>query len=281
MSNVANETLLREVTFLVALNEAEADIDTSEIPEIEDWSGASVGKFYRASVKKPSRREFLSGLKRFFGLSESRRNDQLRVTAQGDSPGKEELLSGVLATGGMYSRMSEPQLVTECALGVTEEAWSEFVRRFNPLIAGVIEKEARRFGKASPTLIDDLVQDVYLRLCANEFRALRQLNVLNEHLLFGFLKRIASMVTVDHFRRSVAARGATRPLEQLGAAEPIGRSGVFERERNILLEKVDRYLKTLSHESNFQRDYEIFWLYYRKGLTAKEISMQPTVKLTT
>ncbi len=30
----------------------DADIDTSEIPEVKDWSGAAIGKFYRP-IKEP------------------------------------------------------------------------------------------------------------------------------------------------------------------------------------------------------------------------------------
>jgi hypothetical protein len=48
----------------------------------------------------------------------------------------------------------------------------------------------------------------------------------------------------------------------------------------ILLDEIDRTLKTLSHEPNFERNYAIFWLYYRHGLSAKEISDLPSVKLS-
>jgi uncharacterized protein (DUF4415 family) len=40
----------KETTTLAAMNDA--DIDTSEIPESSNWSGAVVGKFYRP-IKEP------------------------------------------------------------------------------------------------------------------------------------------------------------------------------------------------------------------------------------
>jgi uncharacterized protein (DUF4415 family) len=41
---------LREIHALAAMSDAE--IDTSDIPEVKDWSGAVLGKFYRP-IKKP------------------------------------------------------------------------------------------------------------------------------------------------------------------------------------------------------------------------------------
>jgi uncharacterized protein (DUF4415 family) len=40
----------KEFALLAAMNDAR--IDTSDIPEVKDWSGAVVGKFYRP-IKKP------------------------------------------------------------------------------------------------------------------------------------------------------------------------------------------------------------------------------------
>jgi hypothetical protein len=44
MSNAGKEQIDKEITALAALNDA--DIDTSEIPEVTDWSRAAVGRFY-------------------------------------------------------------------------------------------------------------------------------------------------------------------------------------------------------------------------------------------
>ena len=40
----------KEIATLVAMNDA--NIDTSDLPEVKDWDGAAIGKFYRP-VKKP------------------------------------------------------------------------------------------------------------------------------------------------------------------------------------------------------------------------------------
>ena len=40
----------REIATLATMKDAE--IDTSDIPEVKDWSGAAIGKFYRP-IKEP------------------------------------------------------------------------------------------------------------------------------------------------------------------------------------------------------------------------------------
>jgi RNA polymerase sigma-70 factor, ECF subfamily len=45
--------------------------------------------------------------------------------------------------------------------------------------------------------------------------------------------------------------------------------------------QIERCLAKLASEPNFARDYAIFWLYYRQGLTAKAISQLPDITLGT
>src|SRR5215813_12311456 len=54
MSNRASDNVLRELALLAALDSVQAKIDISDIAEIQDWTGAVVGKFYEATVEKPS-----------------------------------------------------------------------------------------------------------------------------------------------------------------------------------------------------------------------------------
>jgi len=58
------------------------------------------------------------------------------------------------------------------------------------------------------------------------------------------------------------------------------RGASAELEREILFKEIDRILKTLAHEPNFERDYKIFWLYYRQGFTAKAIASLPGMELS-
>ncbi|SRR5216684_3091174 len=176
------------------------------------------------------------------------------------------------------------ELLQLCLQSEDQAAWLEFVRRFQPLIAGVVIKSIRRWTNPTPALVDDLVQDTYLKLCANNFRALREFECQHENALFGFLKVVASNVVQDHIRSSWSQkRGSGKEEEELDqiqvAANP---SSSFSEnaERNILLSEIGRCLETHSAEPNFARDCTIFWLYYRQGLTAKAISELPAIGLT-
>jgi RNA polymerase sigma-70 factor (ECF subfamily) len=93
---------------------------------------------------------------------------------------------------------------------------------------------------------------------------------------------VAANTALDYFRRGASQRAAGRAPEAGGFSPEFvsSRGASTEPERKIFLEEIDRALKALSHLPNFERDYSIFWLYYRNGLTAKAISSLPDVKLT-
>jgi RNA polymerase sigma-70 factor (ECF subfamily) len=178
--------------------------------------------------------------------------------------------------------LTAQDLVQRCLHSDGEAAWEEFVRRFQPLIARVIVKSVRRWTNPDPALIDDLIQNTYLKLCANNFRPLRELDFQNENALFGFLKVVASNVVQDHFRCSYSQkRGRGKEEEQIevaAAAADVSFSG--RAEQKVLVREVKQCLETYAAEPNFARDCKIFWLYYQQGLSAKAISQLPMIGLT-
>jgi RNA polymerase sigma-70 factor (ECF subfamily) len=145
-----------------------------------------------------------------------------------------------------------------------------------------VSRTASRFGDWSPQLVDDLVQDTFLRLCANRCRVLREFQPRAEESIFGLLKTIAFTVTHDHFRVSMAAmRGSGRKEASLdGYVENTvaGRDGLPEVEREILLGQVEDCLAGPPPVA--ARDREIFWLYYRQGMTARAIAAIEHLGLT-
>jgi RNA polymerase sigma-70 factor (ECF subfamily) len=138
--------------------------------------------------------------------------------------------------------------------------------------------------KPTPALVDDLVHDTYLKLFDNDFRALREFNFQHENSVFGFLKRVASNVVIDHFRGEWNdKRGGGREtvnLDDVATFVPSSHSSAQQVDREISIHEADEALKWLASEANFVRDYCIFWLYYRHGFTAKEISELPGIELT-
>jgi RNA polymerase sigma-70 factor (ECF subfamily) len=254
MSKRVSKAASLELTFLAALESIHAGVDTSEIAEIQDWSRAVRGKFHGASVKDAS--------------------DLPTVKT-----GLPSALEHANATNQQYSEMAIPQLIAVCTSEPSEKAWHEFVRRYQPVITGAVAKALHRSGKFSYELVDDLTQDVFLKLCHANFRVLRRVETRHENAFVGFLKVVASNTAQDYFRNAASSARASKP-DRISFEFVSSPHAAFESEGRIALAEIDRALKTLSHEPNFERDYEIFWLYYRDGLTAKAIAALPRMKLS-
>lgn len=181
-------------------------------------------------------------------------------------------------------KLSAQELVSFCLGSQDEAGWTEFVRRFQPLIAGVINRCVFRRVGSNQTLVDDLVQDTYLKLCANNYKPLRDFDFQDDHGFFGFLKVVASHVVEDYFRGSRSQkRGSGREeedIEEVRTAAPFRPGSTQPAELAILMGQIEQCLAELAPEPNFARDHAMFWLYYRQGLTAKAISQLPAIGLS-
>jgi RNA polymerase sigma-70 factor, ECF subfamily len=181
--------------------------------------------------------------------------------------------------------LSVQELVSYCLDSQDEAAWTEFVRRFQPLIAGVVYRSVCARPRAHPALVDDLVQETYLKLCANHFKALRDFKFYHDNAFFGFLKKVAANVVEDYFRGSNSQkRGSGREeedIDELRTAAPFPSHSHQPAEVAILMGQIDGCLAKLASEPNSTRDHAIFWLYYHQGLTAKAISQIPGITLGT
>ena len=169
-------------------------------------------------------------------------------------------------------QLSDRALVESCLQSNTEENWAEFVRRFQPLLAAVTAKTIRRWTRATPALVDDLVQSSLRKLFDNNCRAIRGFRWLHDNSFRGFLKVVASNMVQDHFRKYPPTR-VEEDLEQVGPE--LVRTEAFSQsvETEALVHKLIACLqRLLTAESDPKRDLSIFLLYYRYGLTAKEIS---------
>lgn len=179
--------------------------------------------------------------------------------------------------------LSTQVLVQLCLDSQDHASWTEFVRRFQPLIAGVVTKCVfHRMRHLRRDLIDDLVQETYLKLCANNFNALRDFDFQHDNAFFGFLKVVASNVVEDHYRKFTGpTRSSGHEDEDIDKIKISASSkhGIERAEIAILLREVDECLAEHSSDANFTRDHTIFWLYYRQGLTARAISQLPGINL--
>ena len=185
-----------------------------------------------------------------------------------------------------YSNLSASELVSICASGAGAPCWEEFIRRFNPVIGRTILRVAVRYGVSDQTLIDDLVQETYLKICASEYKVLRTFSARGPDSAFGFLKVIATSVAHDFFKARLAGKRAPEAVAGELAAESAPMSeyvqnDLSQAERAVLVDQIDRRLKAVVPECELGRARTIFWLYYRAGLTASAIATLPAVDLTT
>jgi RNA polymerase sigma-70 factor, ECF subfamily len=182
-----------------------------------------------------------------------------------------------------WTDCSSEELIAACVEAVAPAAWEEFVRRFQPVIAGTVWRIARRFGRNAPETVDDLVQETFLKICANRCRILREFQPQTPDAIFGLLKTVAFSTAQDHFRISLAAkRGAGKSesaLELYAASAVAGRDGLPEAERELILREIDEQLTAASEPETRERDRRIFWLYYRHGMTARAIAAIPGIGL--
>jgi len=183
-----------------------------------------------------------------------------------------------------WTSLTPEELIGACVESGDPAAWEEFVCRFRPVIAGTVMRTVRRFGESAPQLLDDLIQETYLKICANRCRVLREFKPQGADAVFGLMKTVAFSVAQDHFRGGLAAkRGAGRremPLETYIESAMAGREAMPPAEREILLREIDEQLATVSEPAARDRDRQIFWLYYRHGMTARAIALIPGIGLT-
>ena len=175
--------------------------------------------------------------------------------------------------------LNSQELIQRCVSSRDAEAWQEFVRRFQPLISGVVARAALRWtSPVSAALVDDLVQETYLKLCSEEFRRLKQFESYHEGAIYGFLKTVAYNVTMDYFKVHRASKRGAELMSSADFDDTLKTSGgESSSDSQILVHQIEEMLTRISES---KRDRSIFLLYYRQGFTAKAIAAIPGIELT-
>jgi RNA polymerase sigma-70 factor (ECF subfamily) len=165
-----------------------------------------------------------------------------------------------------------------CLAGANETDWNLFIRLSQPVVASGILRSVSGAARADRGLVEDLIQDVFLKLCADDFRALRSFRGADANALRAYLKAIAGALAMDHFRsQSSRKKGSGKgPASLDDLPSPPGENDPqFDLlERRLLLQHVDKCL-----DSQEPRNRTIFWLYHRDGFSPKAISALPGMNL--
>jgi RNA polymerase sigma-70 factor, ECF subfamily len=184
-----------------------------------------------------------------------------------------------------YSSISAAELIRECARSSDPVAWEEFISRFHRPISLSVIRTTQLWCDVSRQLVEDLVQETYLKICADRCRLLADFAARHPEAVAGYVKTIAANVVHDHFKSLYAQkRGAGQRQESVDEADPStnnkssGSARAIEDE--ILLQQIDECLNICADGPDKHRDRLIFWLHYQQGMSAKSIAALPAIGLT-
>jgi RNA polymerase sigma-70 factor, ECF subfamily len=165
-------------------------------------------------------------------------------------------------------------LLKACASG-SESAWDEFVGRFHRVVAATVVKGLRAARIEPFTFADDLIQEVYARLCTNQRRALREFTGTNELAFCGYLRRVAYNVVQDHLRNR-----RNRPNEPLPDDLQVKPASSQDLDFRLLLGEIVDLLDKIVTRETAERDKTLFLLYFEQGLSARSIACLPAMGLS-
>ncbi len=183
-----------------------------------------------------------------------------------------------------YSSLSLKDVVCLCAGPCDDEAWEEFVSRVGRPISLTILRTASLWGEPSRSLVEDLVQVTYLKLWEGGCRLLRDFAIQRPEAILGYLKKTAANATHDYFKHghSQSSGGDELHVSTSDVEPEAGKEVHGSQEKiafEVFLNEIDEHLKRCLTGADQERDRMIFWLYFRQGMSTKEIASLPTIGL--
>ncbi len=241
MSNRENDHVLRELTFLAALDSVHAEVDTSIIAEIQDWSGAVVGEFYGATVEQPS-----SAAKPHLDLP--------FITSQPVTVN----MPLSYPSGSMDYAITTTRLLVDMQAG-NKDAEAGFFAAVYDELHGLAASYLRRERPDHALQPAELVHEAYLRLVEQ-----KQQNWQNKGHFQAVSAHVMRQILVDHARSRTAKReGQERPRS-------LDKTMILGTQRSEELVALDEALSRL--ETLDRRQSQIVELRFFGGLTEEEIS---------
>jgi len=184
------------------------------------------------------------------------------------------------------SRAPVNELARACAQSADTGDWAEFLGQCAPVAATVASRVARMWqgGAAEPMVVDDIVQEVFLKLCDQERRILREFRPRGDNSFLALLRVISASVANDYFRRHYSEKRGGKVITMVLDEEPMtvvphASDKSTDIQRAVLFAELDQKLRDVSG-ATAARDRIIFWLYYLQGLTADEIATLPGFDLS-
>jgi RNA polymerase sigma factor (sigma-70 family) len=172
-----------------------------------------------------------------------------------------------------------------------EDAWQEFISRFEVILIKAIRLTCRRFAPQNRLThedVSDLVQQIFLKLSENDYKALRELICDKPNSVKLYLYAVASNTVLDCLRYAQTARRQSCRNELEYEDERLQSERLYSRDANpeeqyLHKELIELILKIVDGESDEKtraRNRLIFMLAHSEGYTRSEIAAQQEIDLT-
>ena len=182
--------------------------------------------------------------------------------------------------------------------------WAEFVSRFRGRLRQVVYRSYQTELTRNPGLdsgaagdaVDDLTQEVFLKLVDGDRRALSRFHGRSEYSAHKYLSAIAVNLVRDHFKklRALKSPKAPRSLSAAATAEEHADSRTLAHHlvsggpgpetfvaSSELRERIREVIASVSPRgSTSARDRLVFELYFIEGLTVDEIAQNAGIRLS-
>jgi len=147
-------------------------------------------------------------------------------------------------------------------------------------------RTASLWGEPSRSLVEDLTQVTYLKLWEDGCRLLRDFAIQHPEAILGYIKKTAANATHDYFKHghSQSSGGGQPHVSTSDVDLEAGKEVLGSQEKiafGVFLKEIDDHLKRTLTGPDQERDRMIFWLYFRQGMSTKEIASLPAIGLST
>ena len=188
---------------------------------------------------------------------------------------------------GAEDDISSSELLRECGRKLTDRVlWQKFQERFQKLIFMYLLRGLRYRAASEDTtdLMNDLAQDVYMRLVQNDGRMLRSFKGNTDFSVMAFLARVSVSAVTDYHRyQSAGKRQAAQVISidearQAAATFP-GEAAELDFAAILGWIDVERLVDSDMDRKHATRNVLIFKLHYIDGFTPAEIAQFPGFEL--
>jgi RNA polymerase sigma-70 factor (ECF subfamily) len=175
------------------------------------------------------------------------------------------------------------ELAKICSESTDAAQWERFLRLATPYASMTAARVCRIWtGKTDSALIEDIVQEVFVRICDQERKILREFKPRGEDSFFALLRVVSASVANDYFRRHYSLKrgghAVTLSLEEVQETYS-GRQASNAIQSSVLHAQLDQMIRSAPAEIS-ERDRNLFWLYYLHGFTAEELASIEGANLT-